>query len=41
MNLPDAEGVFVDTNVWVYATIPSAPLHAASVAALQAQTASL
>jgi predicted nucleic acid-binding protein len=30
----DADGVFVDTNVWVNATVPTAPRHAQAIAAL-------
>lgn len=36
-----ADGVFVDTNVWVYASVPNAPLHAQARQALERATAPL
>jgi predicted nucleic acid-binding protein len=34
MPTPAADGIFVDTNVWVNLAVPTAPLHAKAVAAL-------
>ena len=36
MTTPAADAVFVDTNVWVFAAVPAAPMHAAAVATLDA-----
>lgn len=39
--MTDADGVFVDTNVWIYASVPNAPLHQRAREALDGATTPL